>query len=63
MRRRKSGKATLITILIFVLAIVFATLVVRILPIPAAYEKLVFFLLIPGISFTGVYFSNRRSNR
>lgn len=54
MRRRGSKKVTLLYMLIFVAAIALSILAARFLPIPADWKRLVFFLLVVGISFGGV---------
>lgn len=63
MRRRRSTKTKLLTFGIFVLAFVLALAVVHLLPIPDEWERLVFFMLIPLLSFVGVIVNGKISNR
>lgn len=63
MRRRRSKKATAAYIGIFVLSLVLAALAVRFLPIPGDWKRLVFLLLIPALSFAGVFVTGKLAGR
>lgn len=54
MKRRGSKKMTLLYLVIFLAAIVLSIIATQLIPIPAAWKRLVFFLLIIGLSFGGV---------
>jgi len=63
MRRRRSKKITAAYIGIFVLSLALAVLAVRFLPIPGDWKRLAFLLLIPILSFAGVFVTGKLAGR
>lgn len=63
MRRRRSKKTTIAYIGIFILSIVLAALAVRFLPIPGDWKRLALFVMIPLLSFAGVFITEKAARR
>lgn len=55
MRKKRSAKTTIGYIIVFIMAFVLSIVAVQVLPIPGNYKMMSFFLLIPAISFLGVF--------
>lgn len=63
MKKKRSGKETLITVLVIVLAIALAVGAVVLLPISYELKKLLFFLLIVVFAVLGVIIMNKLKRR
>lgn len=63
MRRKRSRKVTLAFVGMVALSVVLAILAVTFLPIPSEWKRLVFLLLIPLLSFIGVFITGKMARR